>query len=258
MCGIQWELMNGIGNSQNVGIWSGARIWGHFEGMSTMLKRAKRSTSSHAAQESDNPRGNWRQGLCCAAHSRLPQQIRYSVFLHSQTQAHCSPAHFSLGLPKFLHLSSTQAPAHSAMQACIGFEEAAQHAVNRIKVCLYLPEPFVLFVTGFQINLFWQAPPAMLWRTRVLVTRSEATVERWMGADRTTQTSRRCWPAEERAQPVEDFSKPSFPYDTIRTFWINYTHYNTIITLLLHLWHVQKSYYYNTLWQKPGKGHYYT
>ena len=42
------------------------------------------------------------------------------------------------------------------------------------------------------------------------------------------------------------------------TFWINYTHYNTIITLLLHLWHLQKSYHYNTLWQKPGKDHYYT
>ncbi len=53
-------------------------------------------------------------------------------------------------------------------------------------------------------------------------------------------------------------SKPSFPYDTIMTFWINYTHYDTIITLLLHLWHLQKSDYYDTLWQKPGKGHYYT
>ncbi len=31
------------------------------------------------------------------------------------------------------------------------------------------------------------APPAMLWRTRVLVTRSEATVELWMGAARTTR-----------------------------------------------------------------------
>ena len=31
------------------------------------------------------------------------------------------------------------------------------------------------------------APPAMLWRTLVLVTRSEATVEPWMGAARTTR-----------------------------------------------------------------------
>ncbi len=31
------------------------------------------------------------------------------------------------------------------------------------------------------------APPAMLWRTRVLVTLSEVTVERWMGAARTTR-----------------------------------------------------------------------
>jgi hypothetical protein len=53
-------------------------------------------------------------------------------------------------------------------------------------------------------------------------------------------------------------SKPSYPYNTIMTFWINYTHYNTIITLLLHLWHLQKSDHYNTLWQKPGTDHYYT
>ncbi len=33
-------------------------------------------------------------------------------------------------------------------------------------------------------------PPTMLWRTRVLVTRSEATMERWMGAARTTRRSR--------------------------------------------------------------------
>jgi hypothetical protein len=31
------------------------------------------------------------------------------------------------------------------------------------------------------------APPAMLWRARVLVTRSEVPVERWMGAARTTR-----------------------------------------------------------------------
>ncbi len=51
------------------------------------------------------------------------------------------------------------------------------------------------------------APPAMLWSTRVPVTRSEATVERWMGAARTTQRSRRSGPAEERAQPAEDRSR---------------------------------------------------
>ena len=44
------------------------------------------------------------------------------------------------------------------------------------------------------------APPAMSWRTRVPVTRSEATVERWMGAARTTRSSRRSGPAEDRAQ----------------------------------------------------------
>ncbi len=45
-------------------------------------------------------------------------------------------------------------------------------------------------------------PPAM-WHTRVPVTRSEATVERWMGAARTTRRSRRSGPAEDRAQPAE-------------------------------------------------------
>ncbi len=51
------------------------------------------------------------------------------------------------------------------------------------------------------------APPAMLWRTRVPVTRSEATVERWMGAARTTRRSRRGGPAEDRAQPAEGRSR---------------------------------------------------
>ncbi len=40
--------------------------------------------------------------------------------------------------------------------------------------------------------------PAMLWRTRVPVTRSEATVEQWIEAARTTRRSRRSGPAEER------------------------------------------------------------
>ncbi len=47
------------------------------------------------------------------------------------------------------------------------------------------------------------APPAMLWRTRVLVTRSEATMERWIGAARTTWRSRRTGQAEDRAQPAK-------------------------------------------------------
>ncbi len=41
---------------------------------------------------------------------------------------------------------------------------------------------------------------AMSWRTRVPVTRSEATVERRMGAARTTRSSRRSGPVEDRAQ----------------------------------------------------------
>ena len=44
------------------------------------------------------------------------------------------------------------------------------------------------------------APPTMSWRTRVPVTRSEATVERWMGAARTTRSPKRSGPAEDRAQ----------------------------------------------------------
>jgi hypothetical protein len=51
------------------------------------------------------------------------------------------------------------------------------------------------------------APPAMLWRTRVPVTRSEATVERWMEAARTTRRSRRSGLAEDRAQPAEGRSR---------------------------------------------------
>jgi hypothetical protein len=51
------------------------------------------------------------------------------------------------------------------------------------------------------------APPAMLWQTQVLVTRSEATVERWMGAARMTRRSRRSGPAEDRAQPAEGRSR---------------------------------------------------
>jgi hypothetical protein len=48
------------------------------------------------------------------------------------------------------------------------------------------------------------APPAMLWRTRVLVTRSEAAVERWIGAAWTTRGTRRSGPAEDRAQSAPE------------------------------------------------------
>ncbi len=51
------------------------------------------------------------------------------------------------------------------------------------------------------------APTAILWRTRAPVTRSEATVERWMGAARTTRRSRRSGPVEDRAQPAEGRSR---------------------------------------------------
>jgi hypothetical protein len=47
------------------------------------------------------------------------------------------------------------------------------------------------------------APPAMLWHARVPVTRSEATMELWMGAAQTTRRWRRIWPAEDLAQPAE-------------------------------------------------------
>jgi hypothetical protein len=47
----------------------------------------------------------------------------------------------------------------------------------------------------------------LLWRTRVPVTRIEATMERWMGAAQTTRGSRRNGPAEERAQPAEGRSR---------------------------------------------------
>jgi hypothetical protein len=46
-----------------------------------------------------------------------------------------------------------------------------------------------------------------VWLTRVPVTRSEATVERWMEAARTTRRSRRSGPAEDRAQPAEGRSR---------------------------------------------------
>ncbi len=51
------------------------------------------------------------------------------------------------------------------------------------------------------------ATPAMLWRTRFPMTRSEATMEQQMGAARTTRRSRRSGPAEERAQPAEGRSR---------------------------------------------------
>jgi hypothetical protein len=51
------------------------------------------------------------------------------------------------------------------------------------------------------------APLAILWRTRLPVTRSETTVELWMGAAQTTRRSRRSGPAEDRAQPAEGRSR---------------------------------------------------
>ena len=47
------------------------------------------------------------------------------------------------------------------------------------------------------------APPAMLWRTRVPVTRSEAHRGAMDGAARTTRRSRRSGPAEDQAQQAE-------------------------------------------------------
>jgi hypothetical protein len=67
--------------------------------------------------------------------------------------------------------------------------------------------PSALLRLGYCGVLRAGAPPAMLWRTRVPVTRSEATVERWMGAAPTTRRSRRSGPAEDRAQPAEGRSR---------------------------------------------------
>ena len=53
------------------------------------------------------------------------------------------------------------------------------------------------------------APPAMLWRARVPVTRSEATMERWMEAARTTRRSRRSGPAEGRSRRTGGGSGPT-------------------------------------------------
>ena len=53
-------------------------------------------------------------------------------------------------------------------------------------------------------------------------------------------------------------SKPGYYYDTIMTFGIFYLPYDTIMTLLLHLWLLQKFYYFDTSWQYPGKHYYYT
>ena len=55
-----------------------------------------------------------------------------------------------------------------------------------------------------------------------------------------------------------NISKQGYYYDTIMTFGIFYLPYDTIMTLLLHLWLLQKFYYYDTLWQNPWKHYYYT
>ena len=79
------------------------------------------------------------------------------------------------------------------------------------------------------------APPAMLWCTRVTVTLSEATVELWMGAARTTRRSRRSGPAEERAQPAEGRSRRtgggSGPTTSIRNDGGAFTYQMTAETL---------------------------
>ncbi len=51
------------------------------------------------------------------------------------------------------------------------------------------------------------APPAISWHTPVPVTRSEATVEQWIEAARTTRRSRRSGPAEDLAQLAEGRSR---------------------------------------------------
>ena len=77
------------------------------------------------------------------------------------------------------------------------------------------------------------APPDMLWRTRVLVTRNEATVERCMEAARTTLGSK-SGPAEDRAQPVEGRSRRtgggSGPTTSIRDAGGAFTHQMTAET----------------------------
>jgi hypothetical protein len=71
-----------------------------------------------------------------------------------------------------------------------------------------------------------------------------------------------CWSAVPCGSPnLAAFffiSKPGYYYDTIMTFGIFYLPYDTIMTLLLHLWLLQKFYYYDTLWQNPWKHYYYT
>ncbi len=59
-------------------------------------------------------------------------------------------------------------------------------------------------------------------------------------------------------QRLASISKSGHYYDTIMTSGINYVHYDTIMTLLLHLSLLQKSDYYYTLWQNPWKHYYYT
>ncbi len=78
-------------------------------------------------------------------------------------------------------------------------------------------------------------PPTTSWRTRVLVTRSEATVERWHGAARTTRGPRRTGPAEDRAQLAEGRGRRtgggSGPMMSIRSIGGVLTHRMTAETL---------------------------
>jgi hypothetical protein len=60
-------------------------------------------------------------------------------------------------------------------------------------------------------------------------------------------------------QCTYDISKPGYYYDTIMTFGINYVHYDTIMTLLLHLWQFYYCHYdiSNILWHLWLLLHYY-
>ncbi len=84
-----------------------------------------------------------------------------------------------------------------------------QTRISHVHPTASIHQPGTLLRLGCCGVLRAGAPHAMLWRTRVPVTRSEATVERWMEAARTTRRSRRSGPAarEERAQPAEGRSR---------------------------------------------------
>ncbi len=86
-----------------------------------------------------------------------------------------------------------------------------QTRISHVHLTASIHQRGTLLRLGYCGVLCAGALPAMLWRTRVPVTRSEATMERLMGAARTTRTqarrSRRSGPAEDRAQPAEGWSR---------------------------------------------------